>query len=447
MSTIAENSGDGLIFTVTGNAADYGWGLTEDGAGIVIWNDDGFQILPANVQLVFSDQTIDTSSLFGDTAVHKLSGASSDWGWSVTEDGTGVVVWNDEGFQILPANVQLEFSDRTVDTSILFGDTSIHQLTGASSEWGWDVTEDGNGVVVWNDAGFEILPANVQLQFDDKTVDTSYLFAEPELASVGGTVWFDDNQNGVMDDGEGGHAGLTVQLYDVARNLVSETVSDADGTYQFDELAEGDYRIVFRFTGDYYFTEKHMADNAADQIDSDVNVVQSGTDTFTLGTGPHDDAMNAGIILVDFPEPDPNADLGSISGMVWVDENNNGLQDNGEAGTPHVRVQLKDANDRLLNEAISESDGTYRFDHLPQGDYTIIFRDIGLLEFSEKDVAGNTSDGIDSDANTVTGATDVLSLGVGENLEAVDAGLYREGFVNPYRQPFLSVADEFDQIA
>ncbi|MEM8688875.1 MAG: SdrD B-like domain-containing protein [Pseudomonadota bacterium] len=371
MTTIAEYSGDGLAYMVSGNAADYGWGLTEDGAGIVIWNDEGFQILPASVQLVFTDQTVDTSGLFGDTSVHQLSGTSSDWNWSLTEDGQGVVVWNADGFQILPANVKLEFSDRTVDTSVLFGDTSVHQLSGASSDWGWDVTEDGEGVVVWNDAGFEILPANVQLQFDDKTVDTSYLFDEPELASVGGKVWFDDNQNGVMDGSEGGYSGLVVQLFDGARNLVAETTSDADGNYQFDGLDSGDYAITFKFTGNYYFTEKHVADNAPDQIDSDVNVVRSGTDTFTLGSGPHDEAMNAGIIIVDFPEPDPDAIQGSISGRVWVDENNNGLLDNGEAGIPHVRVQLKGADGRLLNEAQSETDGTYRFDHLGEGDIHI----------------------------------------------------------------------------
>ncbi len=443
MTDIANISGDGLEYTINGNASDYGWGLTEDGAGIVIWNDDGFQILPASVKLVFSDQTIDTSSLFGNTAVHQLSGASSDWGWSVTEDGTGVVVWNDEGFQILPANVQLEFSDRTVDTSILFGGSSAHQLTGSSSDWGWDVTEDGQGVVVWNDASFEILPANVQLQFDDKTVDTSYLFAEPELASVGGKVWFDDNQNGVMDNDEGGYSGFAVQLTDDTGNLVAETVSDADGNYQFTGLDAGEYGIWFMFTGNDYFTEKHVAGNAPDQIDSDVNVVQSGT-RVTLGNGPHDDAINAGIIYVDIPQPDPNANLGSISGMVWVDDNNNGLRDNIDAGIMHVRVQLKNADGRLINEAQSDHDGTYRFDHLPAGDYTIIFRDADAFDFSEQDANGNASDLIDSDVNVATGATNVLTLGEGEDLQAIDAGLYLEGYDNPYRDPTLT--DDFDQV-
>ncbi|MEM8648750.1 MAG: hypothetical protein AAGF86_20750, partial [Pseudomonadota bacterium] len=62
----------------------------------------------------------------------------------------------------------------------------------------------------------------------------------------------------------------------------------------------------------------------------------------------------------------------------------------------------------------------------------------------EKDAGGNTFDAFDSDVNVATGATDIIILGEGEDLQAVDAGIYLEGFVNPYRDPTL--VDDFDQI-
>ena len=200
------------------------------------------------------------------------------------------MVWSDTGFEILPANVRLQFADKTVDTSILFEEPSdegpVHKLDGSSSDWGWGLTEDGKGIVVWNDSGFEILPAKVQLQFSDKTVDTSSLFDEPELNSVDGTVWFDENQNGLWDNGEGGLAQMTVRLLDADNKLVAETLSDADGNYLFEDLAAGDYRIsVWPAAADdgFYHSTERVSGDAHEAINSDIHVGRGTTDVFTLG--------------------------------------------------------------------------------------------------------------------------------------------------------------------
>jgi len=72
-------------------------------------------------------------------------------------------------------------------------------------------------------------------------------FAEiPNNAEVRGRVWFDLNNNGVIDAGERGIAGVTIELTgtDVLGRAVSRSLTtDANGAYVFGELASGTYKL------------------------------------------------------------------------------------------------------------------------------------------------------------------------------------------------------------
>jgi LPXTG-motif cell wall-anchored protein len=61
--------------------------------------------------------------------------------------------------------------------------------------------------------------------------------------SIGSTVWMDLDADGVVDPTEAGIAGVTVELYDSEGNLVATLVTDADGGYNFTDLAPGDYVV------------------------------------------------------------------------------------------------------------------------------------------------------------------------------------------------------------
>jgi len=63
------------------------------------------------------------------------------------------------------------------------------------------------------------------------------------LASIGGCVWYDDNGNGVLDQGEGGLEGVTVYLYRDSGGLVGTQTSAQDGNYRFGDLSAGDYIV------------------------------------------------------------------------------------------------------------------------------------------------------------------------------------------------------------
>ena len=72
--------------------------------------------------------------------------------------------------------------------------------------------------------------------------------------SLGNRVWYDTNDNGILDAGEVGIRGVTVKLYldngttpgvwDSGDTLVGTQTTDANGYYRFDNLGAGNYIVV-----------------------------------------------------------------------------------------------------------------------------------------------------------------------------------------------------------
>ena len=70
-----------------------------------------------------------------------------------------------------------------------------------------------------------------------------YDFSEIVPASISGLVYVDMNSNSRRDGGETLLVGVTVRLLDAANNVVSVTQTDANGFYQFRNLAPGEYGV------------------------------------------------------------------------------------------------------------------------------------------------------------------------------------------------------------
>jgi hypothetical protein len=77
----------------------------------------------------------------------------------------------------------------------------------------------------------------------NNSIDAGFL----PLGSIGDFVWYDTNNNGVQDGGEGGVFGVTLNLYriDVSNNsvFVSSTTTSIDGMYLFNNLVSGKYFV------------------------------------------------------------------------------------------------------------------------------------------------------------------------------------------------------------
>lgn len=85
---------------------------------------------------------------------------------------------------------------------------------------------------------------NVTIAGSNQTADFRFRVL---TLSVSGTLFNDDNGNGVRDDGETGIAGGTVYL--ISGSVFLETLSDANGNYIFDNLTADTYNLDFFIEG------------------------------------------------------------------------------------------------------------------------------------------------------------------------------------------------------
>ncbi|MCC2973648.1 SdrD B-like domain-containing protein [Massilia sp. IC2-476] len=133
-------------------------------------------------------------------------------------------------------------------------------------------------------------------------------------ASLGDKVWEDKDHDDIQDTGEGGIAGVTVQLYTAAGALLATTKTNSTGNYKFSNLDPGTYYLKFDkndviYNGinmdNWMWASKNIGSN--DAIDSDVNgdgVAKTNvtrTDNITLSSGENDMSWDAAItpIVID----------------------------------------------------------------------------------------------------------------------------------------------------
>ncbi|MFN8492177.1 MAG: SdrD B-like domain-containing protein [Caldilineaceae bacterium] len=144
--------------------------------------------------------------------------------------------------------------------------------------------------------------------------------------SIGNLVWFDADNNGFVDPGERGLAGVAVALYrsDAAATgetkLLKTMTTNADGYYLFTGLAAGVYQVEVKppvgytsSTGGGFLNTQRGRFEAAPAPDSDPtdnddngttfsNVVRSGLVTLTLGGEPRHEPATPGL-----PDDTPDA--------------------------------------------------------------------------------------------------------------------------------------------
>ena len=226
---------------------------------------------------------------------------------------------------------------------------------------------------------------NITLNSGD--VGTDYDFCEHVPAALHGTVFHDRNDNGVQDEGEEGIEGVRITLTDADGNLVADTFTDSVGDYWFSGLLPGEYTIY-----------EIQPDSFVDGIDT-VGAVNGVT------TGEILENDKFGTVVLQGGDVGVNYDFGeiqgaSVSGLVHVDSNNNGVFDEGSdellAG---VTIQLLDADGSVVAETVTGESGTYTFEGLRPGEYSI--RQIqpdGL--FSGAEVVG--SNGGEANSNLIS---------------------------------------------
>ena len=125
------------------------------------------------------------------------------------------------------------------------------------------------------------------------------------------------------------------------------------------------------------------------------------------------------LIMFELPEL---REVAAIGDTVWIDLDEDGIQDAGEPGFPDVTVNLYDCFDNFVATTTTDDNGYYLFSDLTPGDYYVEFIEPEGYDFTLQNQGAD--DAVDSDADPVTGIADCTNLEGGETDVTWDAGLY-----------------------
>ncbi len=117
-------------------------------------------------------------------------------------------------------------------------------LPGGAANWNNTVDPDGgaNATAV----------IDLSTYAGGQALDQDFGFAGAASNTIGGTIWSDNDGNGLLTDGSGGTPdetgnglqNVTLQLLDSNGNIIATAVTDAAGNYQFDGIPDGSYAVV-----------------------------------------------------------------------------------------------------------------------------------------------------------------------------------------------------------
>ncbi|MEF8714510.1 MAG: SdrD B-like domain-containing protein, partial [Accumulibacter sp.] len=278
-------------------------------------------------------------------------------------------------------------------------------------------------------SGNGVLPTDAFFTtFIDPTGNVQPLIIQLQSARLGDYVWLDGNGNGLQDLNEPGVDNVVVELYDGSGNFITSTKTGDDfstaavehGFYQFTGLKAGDYQVKFIAPTSYQFTKQDANGNAQDAADSDANVTSGFSQVVTLPPGGSNQTIDAGLV-----QP------ASLGDRLWLDSNANGQQDDGATGISGQTVTLigggadgliATAGDNTTATTTTGTDGFYEFTGLTPGvEYQVQFAAPAGTVFTGQNVGNDVSD---SDADTTTGKTQIVTLASGEHNPTLDAGVY-----------------------
>ena len=196
-----------------------------------------------------------------------------------------------------------------------------------------------------------------------------------------------DRDDDSQDNAEMGVGGVLITLTNAAGTVITTTTTATDGSYLFDNLDAGDYRVVFPTE----IADKILVDQnvGPDATDSDADQTTGATEVISLAIGENSIDNDAGI-------EDPGT--ASLGNFVFLDANGNGVFDGADTAQGGVMVELLDEDGTVLDDTVTDANGAYLFDELDAGIYSVRFTAPTGLAFTTAATDAADATNNDSDA-------------------------------------------------
>ena len=206
---------------------------------------------------------------------------------------------------------------------------------------------------------------NIQILQGDSR-GTRLDFAEAQPVQISGFVYRDNNDNGNREPGETGIGGVDIQIVSmetIASPISLSTKTLSDGSYSFIGLPPGRYRISETSQPIDYFDGRDTPGTVRGQTRG-TNTINDQITEIRL------DGNETGIEF-NFGEIEPS----SLSGHVCVAMPGFdcfSTEPNSNSPLPGVKIDLVNAAGTVVATTVTVADGSYRFERLPAGVYSII---------------------------------------------------------------------------
>ena len=173
---------------------------------------------------------------------------------------------------------------------------------------------------------------------------------------IAGTVWLEEY------DGVTPIKDAKLHLLDASGNPIAEQTTGEDGQYAFKGLMPGVYRVDVAIPDGHVLVESsdpHLAEAGLISVIEDATGLTGVSGSITLKMAQHRRDMDIGSVLP-----------GRLGDKVWLDLNENGLQDGVEGGIPGVTIEVL-RGEKLVATVTSDQYGYYVVENLYPAEYTL----------------------------------------------------------------------------
>lgn len=277
----------------------------------------------------------------------------------------------------------------------------------------WNDYSDTNSavtsfIVEWSKDGL----ANNDHSVSDTDVIGTQIVAEQEQkvnnGEVSGTVWAENDYDGLFATDEAKLQNITVQLISNDGAVVATTQTNKLGQYDFTGLAPGNYFVKFTsqsFNG--YSAVPDGGNSIVQQASKNINDTFAQTPVFAL---TYNDVFekNFGIYV-------PS----TVSGFAWDDVNQNGICDSSESKIANVTITLTDADGNSLTDVygnpitavLTDANGNYSFTNVrPRKEMKLTLTSSDTVDISNARVSPIPTSGDEKRTNKAERSIDVLEF-------------------------------------